>query len=150
MCLSRLSISCQGNNCFRYSNSSKCCLYKNVLLNILYVMSCKQMLEGNYKKQDLSRTMIHPSTSLKSGLTMWSVCFVPEIMNHFSSLCFGWCLSEDESCTFTRTRILINDKEALFSPTDKNAHNRKLSHEHWEKCNFFKYLVGVTDIFSVI
>ena len=66
------------------------------------------LVRSNIKETYLSRTMIHaqaPTKVLdcKSGLTLWSVCFVlyvrtpsPEIMNHFSSLCFGLCLGVDQ------------------------------------------------------
>ena len=58
------------------------------------------------------RPSTNQSTSLKSGLIFDRfVCFVrmygrtpsPEIMNHFSSLCFGLCLGVDQ-----KTRV-IND-----------------------------------------
>ena len=68
---------------------------------------------SNYGIMGINKTTLEsyndprPSTkesiSLKSGLTLWSVGFVCtdgrtpslEIMNHFSSLCFGLCLGGD-------------------------------------------------------
>ena len=60
-----------------------------------------------------------PSTSFKNGLTLLSMCYVrtyvtyvwttsSEIMNHFSSLCFGWCLRVDQKLSFGKGHYFRN------------------------------------------